>query len=68
MSHCLVSTSVDDCHMTLDSALKRDPVDCLKTAVYLLEKIRFSDGQSSRRKVALSFIKKSVKAIEEQGK
>jgi len=63
----LINTSASDCKITLEGDLRRDPANAARTAIDLLEELAGMEGQSSRRKVAGSIIRKASKALEGGG-
>jgi len=63
----MISTSAEDCRITLEGELRRDPANAARTAIDLLEELWDMEGQSSRRKVAGSIIRKASKALEGGG-
>jgi len=65
--HNLISTSVDDCKVTLEGHLRSDPAYTAHIAIQLLEQLQGMEGQASRRKVAGAILRKAVKMLEGDG-
>jgi len=63
----MISTSAEDCRITLEGELRRDPANAARTAIDLLEELAGMDGQASRRKVAVAILRKAVKMLEGDG-
>ena len=66
----LINTSVDDCKITLECELRRDPQGALLAATSALEELKRRDknradknGQPSRKKVLQTIINKANKLL-----
>lgn len=59
----LIHTSVQDAHSSLICDLERDPSGTARLALDTLVEIRGRDGHASRRKMLVSVIRQSARAI-----
>lgn len=61
----LIHTSVSDAKISLEHLLERDPISAADSAVSLLEAIQGVEGQTARRKMAASVLRKAAKQLAE---
>ncbi|CAM3309994.1 hypothetical protein [Halomonas lysinitropha] len=60
----LISTSANDCRITLEGELSSNPARAARIAIELLEQLQGMEGQASRRKVTAAILRKAAKALE----